>query len=172
MRLYPDAECTEEREGELRLAYCVDGIAGEVEICFGEKWQRVCDDRWDQGNNAQVVCRLLDLPYEGKHKMILCNMHILNSLALPAPSDAVVTVDSQFGELDHPDFALDDVRCNGTENALTECYHAGPDLHNCVSGESAGVICKGMCIHVNIRSHYNSGLIQLGEPQDIYIPSV
>ena len=112
----------------------------------------MCDDRWDQGNNAQVVCRLLGLPYEGKHKTNM--LIILNSLALFPPSDAVVTVDSQFGQLPDPNFALDDVRCNGTENALTECYYVGPHLHNCVSGESAGV---GMCIHVKARLTAGTG---------------
>lgn len=40
-----------------------------------------------------------------------------------------------------PDFALDDVTCNGDEESLYDCHHR--EHHNCGKSEAAGVICQG-----------------------------
>ena len=58
-------------------------------------------------------------------------------------TEATVTLNSAFGAIPGVEFALDDVRCNGNETSLTQCFYAGPGLHNCDSTEIAGVICKG-----------------------------
>ena len=38
---------------------------------------------------------------------------------------------------------LDDLMCDGTEDALINCTHDGPLNHNCGHTEDAGVICMG-----------------------------
>ena len=46
--------------------------------------------------------------------------------------------------VDPPPFHLDDVRCTGAENMLSECLNSGIGEHNCiVQQEEAGVICSG-----------------------------
>lgn len=39
-------------------------------------------------------------------------------------------------------FLLDDVQCDGTENTLLECQHAGRGVNDCASWEYAGVSCE------------------------------
>ena len=39
-------------------------------------------------------------------------------------------------------YHLDDVNCDGSENSLSDCPHAGIGVENCVTGaEEAGVMC-------------------------------
>ena len=41
-------------------------------------------------------------------------------------------------------YHLDNVRCSGNENMLSECRHNGLGVHNCfVRSQVAGVICSG-----------------------------
>ncbi|NXO55286.1 DMBT1 protein, partial [Aramus guarauna] len=98
----------------------VDGpghCTGRVEVFHNEKWGTVCDDSWDFAD-AKVVCRQLD-----------CGM------VISAPQRA------HFGQGKGPIW-LDDVRCTGTEAALSECRAKGWGIHGCEHGEDASVVCS------------------------------
>ncbi len=41
-----------------------------------------------------------------------------------------------------PNFALDDVRCAGTETSISDCPHRAWYTHNCSVREAVGVECK------------------------------
>ncbi|XP_076834262.1 HHIP-like protein 1 [Brachyhypopomus gauderio] len=90
---------------------------GRVEIYVSGEWGTVCDDLWNL-ENAAVVCRQLGF-----------------SGALKASKSA------EFGEGKHLKTLLDDVQCEGTEETLLDCQHAGVGVHNCAHYEDAGVIC-------------------------------
>ncbi|XP_072545128.1 HHIP-like protein 1 [Salminus brasiliensis] len=90
---------------------------GRVEIYANGEWGTVCDDLWNT-KNAAVVCRQLGFRY-----------------ALKASKHA------EFGEGKHLKILLDDVQCEGTEETLLDCQHAGVGTHNCAHYEDAGVIC-------------------------------
>ncbi|NXV53264.1 DMBT1 protein, partial [Uria aalge] len=99
----------------------VDGpgrCAGRVEVFHSERWGTVCDDSWDFVD-AKVVCRQLDC-----------------GVVISAPRRAY------FGEGQGPIW-LDDVRCTGTEAALSECRANTWGVHGCEHGEDAGVVCSG-----------------------------
>ena len=104
----------------------VDGptsYEGRVEAFHNGVWGTVCDDGWDW-NNAQVVCKELDLGY-----------------AVAAPHNAFYGQGS--GQI-----WLDDVNCVGTELTIAHCSHNGWGSHNCSHGNDASVKCNflGMCI--------------------------
>ncbi|NXW37374.1 DMBT1 protein, partial [Phaetusa simplex] len=99
----------------------VDGpgrCAGRVEVFHSERWGTVCDDSWDF-MDAKVVCRQLDC-----------------GVVISAPRRAY------FGEGQGPIW-LDNVRCTGTEAALSECRANTWGVHGCEHGEDASVVCSG-----------------------------
>merc|ERR1711934_958959 len=75
----------------------------------------VCDDSWGQ-NEADVVCR--SLGYSG----------------------GSATTNSRFGNAPGGDFGMDDVKCQGYEEKLTDCQYASYD--DCEASEAAGVVCE------------------------------
>ncbi|XP_064176086.1 deleted in malignant brain tumors 1 protein-like [Anguilla rostrata] len=102
---------------QIRLVNGDDPCSGRVEIYHDGQWGTVCDDIWDL-DNAEVVCR-----------QVGCGR------AVAAQSSA------HFGEGSGPIW-LDDVRCSGSESALTQCQHPGFGSHNCGHNEDAGVVCS------------------------------
>merc|ERR1719348_1751584 len=74
----------------------------------------VCDDIWGS-DHARVVCRQLGF------------------------ADGTYTTNSHFG-LVSSTYAMDSVRCGGTEEHLQDCTYSTTD--DCSNGEGAGVYCS------------------------------
>ncbi|XP_051503211.1 HHIP-like protein 1 [Myxocyprinus asiaticus] len=108
-----------QKNGAVRLVGDKEGQRdrGRVEIYANGEWGTVCDDLWNT-KNAVVVCRQLGFRH-----------------ALKAAKHA------EFGEGKDLKIILDDVQCEGTEETLLDCQHAGVGMHNCAHYEDAGVIC-------------------------------
>ncbi|XP_075770550.1 uncharacterized protein LOC102455270 [Pelodiscus sinensis] len=101
----------------LRLANGSSRCAGRVEVLHDQQWGTVCDRGWDL-QNAGVVCRQLGC-----------------GAALSAPHEA------RFGRGSGPIW-LDDVRCTGTETALSDCWARPWGEHICDHEEDASVVCS------------------------------
>lgn len=59
----PIGECV---DGSIRLADGSDEYEGRIEVCLFERWGTVCDHSWSTPH-AEVVCRQLGLPTNGKN---------------------------------------------------------------------------------------------------------
>lgn len=90
---------------------------GRVEIFIGKKWGTVCDDAWDL-RDASVVCRQLGY---------LNAVRALHGNKTPHGTGQIW---------------LDDVKCTGNEESLSNCVHIGLGNHNCGHSEDAGVECS------------------------------
>ncbi|XP_050784188.1 soluble scavenger receptor cysteine-rich domain-containing protein SSC5D-like [Gopherus flavomarginatus] len=112
---------TVSEQSQLQLVNSQSRCTGRVEVLHNQQWGTVCDHSWDL-RDAGVVCRQLGC-----------------GTALSAPGRA------QFGQGSDPIW-LNDVRCTGTEAAITECRAKPRGVHNCTHGEIAGVVCSGLSI--------------------------
>ena len=88
-----------------------------MEIFYKGEWGTVCDDGWNL-NNAEVVCRQLGYKY---------TIRALQGSYVPDGSGKIW---------------LDNVACDGTEQNLNSCSHAGWGAHDCFHNEDAGVECS------------------------------
>jgi len=102
----------------LRLFNGRSRCSGRLEIFHSNSWGTVCDDEWEL-DSADVVCRQLGCGH-----------------ALSSPGN------SEFGAGSGPIW-LDNVVCNGEEEALSQCVHQEFGENNCGHHEDVGVICLG-----------------------------
>ncbi|KAJ8412378.1 hypothetical protein AAFF_G00127140 [Aldrovandia affinis] len=107
---------------------------GRVEVRFRSTWGTVCDDGWD-AINTDVVCREVG-----------CGLGL------------ELKVGSFFGFGFGP-ILLDNVRCKGHEDHLTDCFHLGWGGHNCDHNEDVGVICSGADSHGHVCVHQGQWLV-------------
>uniref|UniRef100_A0A8C1LPR6 SRCR domain-containing protein n=1 Tax=Cyprinus carpio TaxID=7962 RepID=A0A8C1LPR6_CYPCA len=110
------------RNYSIRLVDGTNNCSGRIEIFIDGVWGTVCDDDWDI-NDASVVCRQLRC---GK--------------AVTAHGSAHFGQGS--GEI-CGSIWLDDVKCLGSEESLTQCSHREVGTHDCNHGKDAGVVCSG-----------------------------
>ncbi|EDO45287.1 predicted protein, partial [Nematostella vectensis] len=104
------------KDHSVRLVGGSSSLEGRVEIFYQGVWGTVCDDLWDL-NDAKVVCGMLGY------------------VAGQAVGSA------HFGQ-GSGQIWMDDVRCTGSENDITQCPFNGWGSHDCSHGEEAGVICQ------------------------------
>ncbi|GAA56769.1 scavenger receptor cysteine-rich domain-containing group B protein [Clonorchis sinensis] len=105
------------QDGDLKL---VDGplpTMGTVLVFRSYGWGRICDDHWTM-KEAQVVCRQLKMGY-----------------ALEANRR------NHYGSRISGAYLMDEVRCTGAENRITDCQFAGWGIHDCKQNEEVGVKC-------------------------------
>ena len=101
-----------------------------MEVYYLGAWGTVCDDDWDI-KDAEVVCRQLGYT-----------------------SATAERVGAYFGK-GRGAILLDDVRCNGNEESLSQCKHNGWGVTDCNHYEDAGVSC-----HTNdIVTSLNTGKV-------------
>ena len=98
-----------------------------MEIKIRGVWSTVCHDYWDL-NDAQVVCRMLNLPR-----------------ATAAPRNAF------FGVGRGPIW-LDRMQCAGHETSLLNCQHRGISNNYCGHSQDASVICGNFTSKLFCRS--------------------
>ncbi|KAM9331724.1 scavenger receptor cysteine-rich domain-containing group B protein [Pholidichthys leucotaenia] len=109
--------CTGRTLFPIRLVNGNNSCQGRLEI-FNYIWGTVCDDDWDDMNNAVVVCR---------------------QLGCGAPTE--IKTNAFFGHGSGP-ILLDNMACSGSERELAECFNLGWGQHNCGHHEDVGVICQ------------------------------
>ncbi|XP_063963110.1 deleted in malignant brain tumors 1 protein-like [Lytechinus pictus] len=100
----------------VRLRNGSNASEGRVEIMYDGSWGTICGSSWDL-IDARVVCRMLGFDE-----------------ASAAP------VSGEFGRSEG-DIFLSDVQCDGTENSLADCNHAGIGVNNCNYAIDSGAIC-------------------------------
>ncbi|KAG7277961.1 hypothetical protein CRUP_022131, partial [Coryphaenoides rupestris] len=117
----------------LRLSNGRGRCSGRLEIFHSNSWGTVCDDEWEL-KTADVVCRQLG-----------CGQ------ALSSPGNL------EFGPGSGPIW-LDNVVCNGEEEALSQCAHQEFGEHNCGHHEDVGVICRATIRLLNGSNHCSGRL--------------
>ncbi|XP_030851601.1 deleted in malignant brain tumors 1 protein-like [Strongylocentrotus purpuratus] len=102
---------------KVRLVSGSNDAEGRIEVQYDGSWGTICDNDWWDLRDARVVCRMLG--FDG---------------ALEAPGSARFDQDS--GRI-----LLVLVNCDGTEDNLADCAHAGIDRYLCSHTEDAGAFC-------------------------------
>lgn len=105
------------KEGSLRLVGGRFALEGNVEIYHTGKWGSICDDEWDM-REAHIACRTL------KYRKAKRATH-----------------NSEFGKGRRITW-MDNLYCKGKEKQLEDCRFDGWGVHDCTSGEAAGVVCE------------------------------
>ena len=89
--------------------------------------------------------------------MLVCTSQSNSIIPIPV-SDAIPLIKTAtFGE-GIGNIYLDNVRCLGHEDNITQCSHNGILRHNCRHREDAGVLCKRKYKYINIM-HLFGGVI-------------
>nr|XP_054764215.1 deleted in malignant brain tumors 1 protein-like [Lytechinus pictus] len=101
---------------QVRLIGGSTNVEGRIEVLYDGSWGTVCDINWDL-RDARVVCRMLG--YDG---------------ALDAPRSA------RFGQ-GSGRVLLKYVNCEGSEDNLADCAHAGIERYPCMHSRDAGAVC-------------------------------
>ncbi|XP_011672697.2 deleted in malignant brain tumors 1 protein-like [Strongylocentrotus purpuratus] len=101
---------------QVRLVGGSNDAEGRVEVLYGGSWGTICGKWWNM-RDARVVCRMLG--FDG---------------ALEAPRSA------KFGQ-GSGHILLTGVSCDGTEDNLAYCAHAGIGRYSCSHTWDAGAIC-------------------------------
>ncbi|XP_072112995.1 neurotrypsin-like [Mobula birostris] len=109
--------------GDLRLVAGFDNCSGRIEVFFSGTWGTVCDDSWDR-HDAAVVCRQLN-----------CGDPVLASGGMLFP-------------LGNGTILMDEVKCKGSENFLSDCQFSILHRHDCGHKETVGVICSDHQSHI------------------------
>ena len=126
-------------EHDVRLRGGQSHSEGRVEICFNNRWGRVCSGSWSN-SDGNVICRQLGFSPNGN-----TNNHVLlyfiSLINVPSITGAVVHSSATFGPGIGPIF-LDDVHCSGTESRLVNCFSRRVSYYYCFSFEEAGVTCQ------------------------------
>ncbi|XP_072112999.1 scavenger receptor cysteine-rich domain-containing protein DMBT1-like [Mobula birostris] len=105
------------KTSNLRLVAGFDNCSGRIEVFFSGTWGTVCDDSWDR-HDAAVVCRQLN-----------CGDPVLASGGMLFP-------------LGNGTIWMDEVKCKGSENFLSDCQISTLHRHDCGRKETVGVICS------------------------------
>ena len=150
--------------GDVRLFGGKGNYEGRVEVCSDGVWGTICHDLWDQ-KDAVVVCRQLNLTYQGKIK----KLSKLNIIVIIVFFFLVVVPfrESYFGPSNHP-IVLNRVHCNGDEDNLTECDSVKL-IGYCSHSDEVGVACLqsskffvhtiDMYVHVHVHVVVNCLLL-------------
>ena len=95
-----------------------NSFEGRVEVFVHGEWGTVCNDDFDQ-QDANVVCKMMGFRRAQRYFNARANFKIGSGKIW-----------------------LDNLKCNGYENSLFECEHAGIGIQNCGHIEDIAVICE------------------------------
>ena len=116
-------------DGDVRLVDGPNLLEGRVEICINNAWGTVCDNSFSL-SDANVICTQLGYSFNG-------------TKVLPI---------SVFSQGTGPIF-LDELACEGGEEAVLDCHRAPLGLHACTHSQDVAVQCIGEYASLNFFTH-------------------